>query len=189
MARSSNYESSVVTVSPEASCIEIADEMDAHGVGCVVVEGGGAPIGIVTDRDLVCRVLSPGLDAEKTTAKDIMSENLACAHRADDIEEILETMRKRGIRRIPLVAEGKTAGIVSLDDLLSQVSSYVYNLSCGVRAGLNESQRKTRTRRRQEAREDALEEIRSQLNDFGDSVRDRVKSDVESILERLSRRS
>ena len=111
----------VATVTGSASVAEAARLMRERHIGCVVVvEGTGRmPVGIVTDRDLVVEVLATGIDPRAVTVGDIMSMPLITASEDGDPLRTLKVMRIRGIRRVPIVdAEGRLAGIASLDDLL-----------------------------------------------------------------------
>ncbi len=185
MNRTIDYESDVTSVPSGADCIDIAEKMDRNTVGCVIVADEGVPRGIVTDRDLVCRVLAEGRDPEKVLASDVMSAQLVTGTRKDNIEDLLNLMREKGIRRIPLVEDGKLVSILSLDDLTRQISSYLFNYVQSMLHGLQESRRMTRGRRRREAWEDSFDEVRRQLNDFGDQTRDRVKRELQDLLDRF----
>ena len=115
---------------PSASCSEVADLMDRRSVGTVViVDDERAPLGIITDRDLCCRVVAAGRDPDKTRASDVMSKEVATANRHDSLDFLLAEMKTRGIRRMPVVDEGKLVGILSLDDLTLDISSHLFQIS------------------------------------------------------------
>jgi CBS domain-containing protein len=178
-------ERDVITVDPEATVFEIADAMDEHSVGCVVVtDPKGSAIGIVTDRDLVRRVVAAGRDAEKTRARDVMSGDIVTADVNERLPRVIEIMRTRGIRRLPLVEDGRLVGIVSLDDILGELSSDLWNVSEAVRIELREAQRTSRRRRQREAREEALEELRSQLLHLGRDARELLRGELAGLLRR-----
>lgn len=186
MTRSGDYDSEVATVSSGANCVDIAEQMDRHTVGCVVVADAGVPRGIVTDRDLVCRVLAEGRDPEKVLACDVMSEDLVTCSRDDDIEAVLKKMGEKGIRRVPLVDEdGQLVSILSLDDLIRQISSYLFNYTQSMLHGLQESRRVSRGRRRRESWENSFDDVRRQLTEFGEQTRTRVKSELQDLLDRF----
>ena len=178
-------EREVVTVPPEATVFEIADAMDEHSIGCVVVtDAADRPLGIVTDRDLVLRVVAAGRDAEKTRARDVMSGNLATAATTENLPRVIEIMRARGVRRLPLVEHGRVAGIVTLDDIVAELASDLWNVDEAARVELREAQRTSRRRRLREAREEALEELRSQLLHLGHEARELLRAEVTSLLRR-----
>jgi CBS domain-containing protein len=110
----------LVTVTPEDPVALAAERMRSGHTGAVVViDARGAPVGILTDRDLVCRVMAEQRDPVDTRVGEVMSPDLVLAARADRIDQALFAMRSRGVRRLPIVEEdGRLAGILSLDDLL-----------------------------------------------------------------------
>jgi len=186
MSRTQECECDAITVSPEAPIHEIADKMDAHGVGCVVVvDGTGAPVGMVTDRDLLRRVIATGRDPEKARAGDVMTTDLRVGSRADTIEDLLDAMQRRSVRRIPLVEDGRLVGLLSFDDLVLELSSQLYNASEAVFVGLREQRRSSHARRRREAREDAVDELREQVLSLGDQGRERLADALEGIVQRV----
>jgi CBS domain-containing protein len=108
-----------------------------EGVGCVVVAEEGRPIGIVTDRDLVVRVMAAGLDPDETPLRDIMSGEPVFLADKRGIDQLVATMRQERIRRIPIVdAEGRLEGVVSLDDLLPLLARQLDGLAEAIRGEL-----------------------------------------------------
>jgi CBS domain-containing protein len=108
--------------------------MRKHHVGDVVVveQGSGmrVPVGIITDRDIVVSVIALGLDPASLLVSDIMSDELLTANEDDDVNETIDRMRYRGIRRVPVVnATGQLAGIVSVDDVLEFLAEEMGELS------------------------------------------------------------
>jgi CBS domain-containing protein len=178
----------VVTVRPETTVWEIADAMDEHSVGCLVVTSeAGHPLGIVTDRDLVLRVVAPGRDPEKTVARDVMTTPLVTAAHDEGLPRVIELMRTRAIRRVPLLRDGHVVSIVSLDDILVELSSDLWNVSETARIEIRDAQRTARRRRLREAREEALEELRSQAHQLGQEARDFLRKELSSLLDGLRR--
>jgi CBS domain-containing protein len=128
---------------------EAARLMREHHVGSLVVvhEGGKGrvPVGMLTDRDIVVAVVAGEVDPRTLTAGEVMSGELATVRAGDPVEAALRLMRRRGIRRVPVVSEaGTLTGIVTLDDLLEKVAE---QLSDAVRAITSEQVHETRTRR------------------------------------------
>jgi CBS domain-containing protein len=108
--------------------------MRRHHVGDIVVvdepDGERSPVGIVTDRDIVVSVIALGLDPLGLLVGDIMSDDLLVAEAHEDVDSLIERMRLRGIRRVPVVGEdGRLAGIVSADDLLGFLAEEMEDLS------------------------------------------------------------
>jgi CBS domain-containing protein len=94
--------------------------MNSRNVGTlVVVDHSGHPTGMVTDRDLVTKVLALGRDPVTTAVGDVMSSKIKTVHESTPIEHALSLMRNSRIRRLPVVDEaGVLIGLLSLDDVL-----------------------------------------------------------------------
>jgi len=188
MRQASAYELRPICVDREACVIDVADEMDGRSVGSVVViDSERRPLGILTDRDLALRVIAAGRDPAKTSAGDVMSTDLLTAARQDSAIEVLQKLEARGVRRAPLVEDGHVVGLISLDDLVAELGTQMWNLSEVVRVELRESRRATPPRRRREARNELLEDLGSQLGELGEQVRDRIDRVARDIAERLGR--
>jgi CBS domain-containing protein len=97
-----------------------AERMRARGVGCLVVlDPERRPNGILTDRDLVLRVIAEGRDPEATRVLDVMTQPVRVAAEESPIDDCLRLMRSGGFRRVPVVDRaGRLAGLVTLDDVL-----------------------------------------------------------------------
>lgn len=128
---------------------DAAKLMREHHVGSLVVvkEGdpGRIPIGIITDRDIVVEVVAEGLDHKALTVGEIMGHELVTAGEQDNVLDILQVMRRRGIRRVPVVAaSGSLAGIVTIDDVLEIVAEELDDVVKAIATG---QQREARARR------------------------------------------
>jgi CBS domain-containing protein len=106
---------------PQETAYEAAVRMRQRAVGSlVIINEGYAPIGMITDRDLVERVLAAGKDPEVTRLADIMTPSPVTIPDTADIGRALELMRENSVRRLPVEDElGRVCGIVSLDDILA----------------------------------------------------------------------
>lgn len=114
-----HYHRDVATIRADADVAVLAEQMRNTDVGCIVVVGDAEePLGVVTDRDLALRVVAAGLDPRATPVSTIMSAPVVTAEESQPIEEIVETMTARGIRRIPVLSHGRLVGIVTFDDLV-----------------------------------------------------------------------
>lgn len=123
--------------------------MREHHVGSLVVLEDGAPgrvpVGIITDRDIVVEVVAADLDYRNLTVGEIMSSELITAREEDNMLDTLQVMRRRGVRRIPVVASsGVLVGIVTIDDLLEIVAEELDDV---VKAISSEQSMEVRTRR------------------------------------------
>jgi signal-transduction protein with cAMP-binding, CBS, and nucleotidyltransferase domain len=107
----------VVTAAPEASAISVARQMRDNRVGSVViVDPAGAPVAMVTDRDLAMRVFAEGVDPESAVGEHA-SRPLVCGEPAMQLEEAAALMVSHRVRRLPVVDGDRLAGIVTLDDI------------------------------------------------------------------------
>lgn len=123
----------VVTARPDESVVVAARRMTEHEVGDVVVidDAGGVarPIGIVTDRDLVTRVLVRP-DPLAVVLRDLVDAPLVTADVDDDVDVVLARMRRHAVRRVPIVdATGALQGILTLDDLVGWVSEQLQDMA------------------------------------------------------------
>jgi CBS domain-containing protein len=105
---------------PFESVWQAAVRMRQRAVGTlVVVDADKRPIGIVTDRDLMERVLATAKDPNTTTVHEVMTPEPTTIGEEDSIETALALMREGGLRRLPVVdADGILVGLLSLDDVL-----------------------------------------------------------------------
>lgn len=123
----------VATIEPEASIAKAAVRMREAHVGDLVVteqrNGVTVPIGMVTDRDLVVEVLAESVDPATVTIKDVMSRDVVTVHEDNGLEFALSEMRRKGLRRLPIVGQNQElVGIISVDDVidhLARLTGYV----------------------------------------------------------------
>lgn len=109
----------LAVIDPGATVLAAATRMREHHVGAVVVVADGRPVGILTDRDIVLRVIAQRQDPETTPVGTVMSGDLVCARIDDRIDDALARIREGGVRRLPVLGpEGELAGMLSLDDLI-----------------------------------------------------------------------
>ena len=118
----------VVFVRAEESALVAARLMREHDVGDVVIvsgrDEGQIPIGIVTDRDITIELLAEEVDLEAVNVGEMfIGPNLVTVGADDDMLEVIEEMKKSGVRRIPVVeANGTLAGIITADDVLCLIA-------------------------------------------------------------------
>ncbi len=98
--------------------LEAARAIEKNNIGAVVVQEQGCVVGIVTDRDLALRVVARGLDPNVTTIAEVMTSPVVTLSPNDSHSAAIQLMKQRNVRRIPLVEDGRLAGIVTLDDLI-----------------------------------------------------------------------
>lgn len=98
--------------------------MRENHVGCLVVVDDSAGqrivVGMLTDRDIVTAVVASDLDPAALSAGEVMTTDLVTAREDDSLIDLMRTMRRKGVRRIPVVGgQGELVGLVTLDDVLA----------------------------------------------------------------------
>ena len=110
------------TATPGATVSQIARQLEDRNVGSILVVRDGKPVGILTDRDLVLRIMRKGLDPGGVRAEEIMSRPVVVAPDEMLPIEAAARMRENRIRRLPIVdGEGRLVGILTLDDLVHHI--------------------------------------------------------------------
>jgi CBS domain-containing protein len=107
-----------VMVAPDATCGKLAKLMRDKGIGSVVIIEDYKPVGIVTERDLVHRVMAEGIKPDKCTADQISSKPVVAVSHLTDIEMAVDLMNDYRIRRLVVVDDDdNVVGILTTDDL------------------------------------------------------------------------
>jgi CBS domain-containing protein len=110
--------SGVIAVDPSEPIREIASLMRDQDIGSVPVIEGEHLIGIVTDRDLVCRGLADGLDIERLTARDVMTAPGVFCFDTGEVEDAVRLMESQQIRRLPVLdSQERVIGMLALGDV------------------------------------------------------------------------
>ena len=108
----------VVYLPEDTPLDEAAQAMRDRSIGDVVVTHGPTMCGIVTDRDIVIRAIATGLSPAATTLGDIATRELIMVEQSATVEEAVQAMRERGVRRLLVCdADRKVVGILSLSDV------------------------------------------------------------------------
>lgn len=109
----------IVYTSPQASVAEAVDKMTRHHVGSILVmEKNRHLVGIFTERDLLQRVASKGLDMQKTRIGDVMTKDVIVVSSETPRGEVRRLMEAHHIRHIPVTDEDHIIGVISLRDVL-----------------------------------------------------------------------
>jgi CBS domain-containing protein len=107
----------VITVDEKASVKEAADTMNQFEIGSVIATRKGEPVGIITERDLLKRIVSEGRNATKTRVKEIMSSPLVVISPSTGLEEAARLMFEMKIKKLPVTEQNRLVGLVSLTDI------------------------------------------------------------------------
>jgi len=109
----------VTSLAPQASARDAACVMTRANCGSVLImEPPDALLGILTERDLMTRVLARGLDPDRTTAREVMTPNPICVPPETLVSDAVVLMLERGFRHLPLVSGKKILGVFSVRDAL-----------------------------------------------------------------------
>lgn len=109
-------------VGPEATAFEAVAKMCRSRIGSLLVEEYEKPIGIISERDVLTRLVLEQLDASATSVRAIMTTDVLCIDPDVELEQIMELMTEHRVRHLPVVEQGKVIGIVSIGDLVRWVS-------------------------------------------------------------------
>ena len=107
----------VITIDENATVKEAAEIMDKNEIGCVIAVRKGKAIGIVTERDLLKRVIVEAKNANKTKVAAVMSSPLEVVAPSTELEEAIRLMFEKKIKKLPVVDKGNIVGLVSLTDI------------------------------------------------------------------------
>ena len=109
-----------VTISRSDSVVSAARLMESADVGSVPVVEQGTPVGIVTDRDIAIRVVAQGKDPQQTQVGEIATDQPYYVHPDQDLDEALELMAYRKVRRLPVVDDGQLVGMLAQADVVHE---------------------------------------------------------------------
>ncbi len=107
----------VHTVPSTASVHNAAAAMAAHNIGCILVVEGSRLAGIFTERDLLMRVVTPGLDPHTTPVTCVMSPLLYTVDPSVPLDEAMTIISEKRTRHLPVLDEGRLVGLISIGDI------------------------------------------------------------------------
>ena len=130
----------VIHVDAGLSVRDAARLMREEHIGTLVVveqpNSERIPIGMVTDRDIVVSVIAADVDANSLAVGDIMSPRLATCRESQELFDAVQTMRTRGVRRLPVLnAHGGLSGLLSADDIIAALSMHLGELAHAMTLG------------------------------------------------------
>ena len=108
----------LISVSAQATVFSAAILMNDHKIGSLLVLEDGRLVGILTERDILRRVVAEQRDAATTRVEEVMTRDVVCCRLHTDLEEARSVMKHRRIRHLPVLEEGDgVVGIISIGDL------------------------------------------------------------------------
>ncbi len=117
-----------VVIGCDATVADTAALMTSSGVGCVIVVDGDAPVGVVTDRDIVTRGVARQYPSDGRI-DGLMSMGVIALDAGYDLDDLLHVFRDHAIRRVPIVDHDRVVGLVSLDDIMVFVAEQLSGVS------------------------------------------------------------
>ena len=107
----------VISIHADATVKEAVELMNKNEIGCLIVAKKGEAVGIVTERDVLKRVISKSRDPEVTKVSEIMSKPLIVGGPDMYVEDATKLMFKKNIKKLPVMENGRLIGLVTLSDI------------------------------------------------------------------------
>jgi CBS domain-containing protein len=108
----------IKTVKMDDTVLSAVQKMNKFDIGSVIVISSGRVVGIITEKDILRRIVEPRLDASTIWVKDIMTGPLISIEPSAGIEEAAKIMAKRRVSRLPVMDNGKVVGLISSTDIV-----------------------------------------------------------------------
>ncbi len=120
----------VICVEVGTSIEQVGKLMEQKNIGCVVAIDNTKPCGLITDRDILIRVINKGLSPKDTYVNDVMSELVMTLDEDMGLHEALEKVKGMSVRRFPVTDKnGDLKGIVTLDDIIYLLGKEMYDVA------------------------------------------------------------
>jgi len=113
-----NKGASVATITPETSVSGLLTELTVHNIGAMVVMSPDGLVGIVSERDVVRKLHELGAEILRRPVSEIMTTLVATCTPSDSVDSLSALMTKNRVRHVPVMDNGRLAGIVSIGDLV-----------------------------------------------------------------------
>jgi CBS domain-containing protein len=117
-----------ITVEDDRSAKYAGELMRKNRKGFLVVVHGSNPVGVISDSDLINKIVAKGNDSNKFVVKDLMNRPLITVSPAEEITEAVKKMKKNNIHRLPVVDREKVVGVLSLTDIARSSPEMFYLL-------------------------------------------------------------
>ena len=115
----------VKVIGPDSSVQKVVAAMNKYNIGSIIVVKGDRPDGVISERDILRRVVEPCLSPKTVTAKQIMTSPVITISESASVDEVIKLMAEKRVRKIPVMKEDKLVGIVTYTDVLSKVLSMI----------------------------------------------------------------
>jgi signal-transduction protein with cAMP-binding, CBS, and nucleotidyltransferase domain len=118
----------IITIDENSSVLEAVKVIVGGERGSVVVTKDGETVGILTERDIMKRVVAKSLDPSSTKVKDVMTSSIVSIEKDKPLREAIDLMNRKGLRRMLVTEKGKIVGIFTLRDIVRHTRICMY---CG----------------------------------------------------------
>ncbi len=126
-------EADFLSMPPKTSVLEAAKAMAARHHGFLIVSSSeGSPIGIVTEWDVLAKVVAEALDPSHVRVEDIMSRSLVSVDSKAGIDQVAQIMSEKGTRRVLVVHEGKMIGVIRVQTILARMRDFINSVSAQI---------------------------------------------------------
>ena len=109
--------STVYTVRESATAQDAANDMVTHNIGCVLIVDDSRVLGVFTERDLLTRVVGPGLDPHTTPVTRVMSPLRYTVEPTEALDKAMSLISEKRTRHLPVLDDGKLVGLISIGDI------------------------------------------------------------------------
>ena len=122
----------VVTIESDKSVWDACDIYNNHKIGCLVVTKDGHLEGIVTERDIIYRVITNQKDPRNTKIEEIMSKDIKSIRPTAEVKEAAEIMNENNIKKLPVISDnGNLVGIITITDIADMIPNFLKILAEG----------------------------------------------------------
>jgi len=119
----------IITIEAGATARKAAELMNRHDIGCLIVVNDSKPIGIVTERDMLKRIVLQLRDPRRVRVSYIMSKPLLTTSPETDLRDAVSVMNERRIKKLPVVEDGRLLGLLSITDIVRSLAYFEHVVS------------------------------------------------------------
>jgi len=115
----------VKVVGPDSSVKEVVVAMNRFNIGSIVVVQSGRPVGVISERDILRRVVEPSLAPATLTARQVMTSPVITISETATVDEAAKLMAKKRVRKLPVMSKEELVGIVTFTDIVNRVLTMI----------------------------------------------------------------